>query len=347
MLVNKFNKFFDIPGSRLFFEKIPIFATQNYSDYLKEIKNHDTVWFAHIENDTVWYLLPFTVIKKLIFRKGYFLTGIISFDRENSLEKEKEFLENVILQIKKDNLCDWIQQGPNWALFNTFPSGSKAVKFGTYRIYFKNKNEEELYKSIYNADRRSIKKAKNNDVKVKKGADYLNDCLKIIDDTAKTAKIDSLSANDAKRLLYFLDENIKIYVSYKEDVPQGAAIFVGNKHSTYAHYAGSITRAYRGSNVILNWEAIKDAKLRGCEYFDFAGARVNPPTGSKLERIQRFKEHLGSEFVQGYLWKMNFSYIKYFIYRIIVRLMYFVKMKRYKPDIIDEEIKRMKNFSNK
>jgi lipid II:glycine glycyltransferase (peptidoglycan interpeptide bridge formation enzyme) len=344
MLVYKYKKFADMPGYENYTDKIPVFATQNYADYLKEIKGHDTVWFAYIENNTACYLLPFTVIKKLIFRKGYFLTGVVSFDQENSLEKEKEFLENVIIYIKKDKLCDWIQQGPNWALFNTFPSASKAVRFGTYRIYLKGKSEDELYSAIYNADRRSIRKAENNNVMVKKGVDYLNDCLEIINSTARTANLDSLSADYAKKLLNFLNDNIKIYVSYKEDIPQCSAVFIGNKFCTYAHYAGSIIKAFRGSNVLLNWEAIKDAKNNGCEYFDFVGARINPPPGSKLERIQRFKEHFGSELIQGYLWKMNFSVFKYYIYQFIVRITYFVKMKKYKRDIIDEEIK-IKNFN--
>ena len=347
MLVNKFNKFFDIPGGRLFFEKIPIFATQNYADYLKEIKNHDTVWFAHIENNTACYLLPFTVVKKLIFRKGYFLTGVISFIRENSPKKEKEFLENVIFHIKKDNLCDWIQQGPNWALFNTFPSGSKAVKYGTYRINLKDKNESELFKAIKKIDRQDINKAIRSEVKIKKGGDYLESSLEIINDTAKKGDLQLLTLDEAKKLLFYFNDNLKIYVSYKDNIQQSATIFIGNKYCLYAFYSGSKKGPFRGSNSYLFWEAIKDAKNGNSIFFDFVGARINPPPGSKLERIQRFKEHFGSEFVQGYLWKMNFSYIKYFIYRIIVRLMYFVKMKRYKPDIIDEEIKRMKNFSNK
>lgn len=341
MLINKYDRFADIPGSEYFSEIIPIFATQNYADFLKAIKKHNTVWFACLENDKVSYLLPFAIIKKIIFKKGYFTTGVISFAQDNSLEKEKNFVESIIIYIKKNKLCDWIQQGPNWALFNTVPSGSKAVKYGTFKISFKDKNENDLYSSIYNVERRSMRKALNDYVEIKKGADYLNDCLEVINNTASKANLDVFKINDARKLLQYFGENLKIYVSYKENIPQTAAIYLCNKYCTYAYYAGSIIKAYRGSNVFLYWEAIKDAKIYGCDQFDFTGARVNPPHGSKLERISRFKEHFGSEFVQGYLWKMNFSLIKYYIYRILIRLMYLVKFKKYKPDIIDQELKRL------
>ncbi|HEY3249792.1 MAG TPA: hypothetical protein VGK25_01610, partial [Ignavibacteria bacterium] len=241
----------------------------------------------------------------------------------------------------KNKLCDWIQQGPNWALFNTFPRDSKAVMYGTYKITLKDKNETELYNAIYNADRRSIKKSINNNVVIKKGVDCLNDCLTIINGTAIEADLQLLTLTEINLLLLYLKDNLKIYVSYKDNVPQTASIFLGNIYSTFAYYAGSTNRAFRGSNVYLYWKAIVDAKNNNCDYFDFVGARINPDPGSKIERIQRFKEHFGSELVKGYLWKMNISVIKYHIYSALIRLWFFLKRKKYDGDIIDQEIKRL------
>jgi hypothetical protein len=56
--------------------------------------------------------------------------------------------------------------------------------------------------------------------------------------------------------------------------------------------------------------------------------------------MQRFKEHFGGEFIEGYLWKMNFSLLKYYLYQFLVRTILFLKGKKYKADIIDEELKR-------
>lgn len=345
MLVCKYNKYAEIPGSEFFAEHIPIFATQNYADYIKETKKHDIAWFAYSENGIVSYLLPFAVIKKIIFRKGYFVTGIISFDPDNTPEKEKEFLENVIIYIKKNKLCDWIQQGPNWALFNIAPSGAKAVKFGTYKISLKDKNEENLFKLIKYKARQDINKAIRSKVKVIKGTDFINNCLQIINYTAINADLQLLTLNDVNKLLFHFNDHLKIYISYKDDIPQSSTIFLGNEYCVYALYAGS-KKPFRGSSVYLYWEAIKDAKKKNCCYFDFVGARINPTPGSKQEKIQRFKEHFGGELVQGYLWKMNNSIFKYYVYQILVRIIYLVKMKKYKPDIIDQELKRMKKEIN-
>jgi len=342
MKVQRFNKYAEIPGSNLFLDRIPVFATQNYADYLKEVKGHDTIWLVKLENNTVSFLIPFVIIKKLIFSKGYFLTDIISFDSDYTLEKENEFIEDVVLYIKKNKLCDWIQQGPNWALFNTFPAGAKAVKFGTYKIFLKKNREEELLKKMNRYHRKDINYAIRTKVEIKKGNEYLNSCLSIIKETAKEAGLSAPSSTDIEKLITFFKDDLKIYVSYFDNIAQTAAIFIRSKYCTYGLYAGSITGALRGSNVYLFWEAIKDGMVNNCDCFDFVGGRINPLPGSKLERIQRFKEHFGSEFIQGYLWKMNFSAIKYYLYQIPVSMILLAMNKKYKPDIIDQEIKRMK-----
>jgi lipid II:glycine glycyltransferase (peptidoglycan interpeptide bridge formation enzyme) len=342
MSVQRFYKYADIPGSGLFLHRIPVFATQNYADYLKEFKGHDTTWLVKLENNKVTYLLPFAIIKKLIFSKGYFLTGVLSFDSGYTPDKEREFIEDIVLYIRTNKLCDWIQQGPNWAMFNLAPLDSKAVRFGTYRINLKDKNEDELFKAIKKIDRQDINKAIRSEVKVKKGIDILENSLTIINDTAKKGDLQSLTLNEAKKLLFHFNDHLKIYISYKDDIPQSSTIFLGDKYCVYALYSGSKTGPFRGSNSYLFWEAIKDAKKNNCNFFDFVGARINPIPGSKQERIQRFKEHFGGEFVQGYLWKINFSVIKYRIYSSLIRLWFFLKRKKYDGDIIDQEIKIMK-----
>ena len=346
MSVQRFYKYSDIPGSELFLQRIPVFATQNYADYLNEFKGHDTTWFVKLENNTVSYLLPFAIKKKLIYSKGYFLTGVLFFDPAYTQDKEKKFIEDVVLFIKKNKLCDWIQQGSNWALFNTFPADSKAVRFGTYRITLKHRNEAELFKLIQKRSRQDINNAIKNGIKIKKGQNYLNDCLSVINSTAKEGNLQSLSLIESEKLLFYFKENCKIYVSYKDDIAQSATIFLSNEYCTYALFAGSINKLSRGSNTYLFWEAIRDAKQNNCYYFDFVGARINPIPGSKQERIQRFKEHFGCELVTGYLWKMNISFIKYYTYSTLLGLWFFSKRKKHIGDIIDQELKNTITSNN-
>jgi hypothetical protein len=343
MIIKIFNKYSDIPESDMLIGKTPIFATQNYADYLKELRNRDTVWFAQLKDNTVSFLIPLAVNKKLIFKRGYFLSGVISFNPDSSLEEEKEFLDNVVNYIKKEKLCDWIQQGPNWALFNTFPSGSKAVKFGTYKIFLKDKTEDELFNSIKRNHRNNISNAKKSEVKIKKGIEYLNDCQAIINETARKANLNLLTLTELKRLFSHFKADLKIYVSYLGDVPQSAAIFLGNGFCTYALYAGSINKAFRGSNAYLDWEAIKDSKNTNSDGFDFVGARINPAPGSKLEGIQNYKKRFGCDFVQGYLWKITISERKFKVFNFLLKIYFLILNKKNKKDIIDEEFEIQKN----
>jgi lipid II:glycine glycyltransferase (peptidoglycan interpeptide bridge formation enzyme) len=343
MEIKKINKFADIPDSDLLSDKIPIFATQNYADYLKDLKNIETIWFSGIENNKLSFLLPFVISKRLVFKKGYCLTGVISLFPEYSLEKEKDFLENVVTYLRKNKLCDWIQQGPNWALFKTFPKGSKAVKYGTYKIFLKSKNEDELFGSVKRNFRQDINRARKEMVEIKKGKNYLNDCLRIINDTAKKANIGLLTSNKAEKMLFYLGDKFKIYVSYFDNILQSAAVFLGNEYCTYAMYAGCIFKAFRGSNVYLDWNAILDAKNGNSSCLDFVGARLKPEPGSKLERIQNYKSSFGSEFVQGYLWKIVISKGKFIVYNIMLKLYFLLKNKKMKKDIIDQEFEKQKN----
>ena len=115
--------------------KFPIFASQAYANYLAESKSIQTMWFVEEVEGIVSFMIPFAILKKSIFKKGYFLTAVNNLNG-NPIEKENEFLESVICLIRERKICDWIQQSPNWAIFNRCPKNSISCQFGSYRINF-------------------------------------------------------------------------------------------------------------------------------------------------------------------------------------------------------------------
>ncbi len=337
--VNKiiiFQKFTDIPDWEDIQHKIPIFATQEYADYLYDLKNTQTIWFVEINEGLAEFLIPFAVKKKYNFTKGYFLTAINNL-KDASIEKENDFLESIVRLIKKKKLCDWIQQSPNWAIFKSFPKGAVFTEFGTYKINLKEKNEEELFNSIHTKDRSDIRKAIKDDVQIVHGIHLLDTALALITDVSIKARIMAPSI----MVLETLRNNIHVFVSYLHGIPQSATIFYSNDFSWYTMYAGTKDRPSRGSNTLLYWMAIKIAKVNNVNYFDFVGARINPESGSKQERIQRFKEHFGVDLYKGYLWKMPINKLKYTIYRLGIQIYFKVKNREYRGDIIDQELRRL------
>ena len=333
-------KFCQIQADDTLKDKIPIFATQAYADFIKETKKYHTIWLESQEED-IHYLIPFSVMKKGFFKKGMFLTAVISLGSVNTIELEKEFLNLIVKYIKKHRLCDWIQQPSNWAIFNTHPDGAINAPFGTYKINLKQKSEEELFRNIYKRNRQYINKATREGVVIKKGFSYLDDALILIQNTLNKAKFNSFSIEKAQILKKILINKVQVYVAYYNGIPQAGTIFLANSFATYGFYAGTSDRPINGATPLLYWEAIKDFKKNGSTFLDFVGARINPEPGSKQEKLQFYKRHLGAELHEGFLWKMVINNPKYQIFKFYIKIMNLLKGRKSKGDIIDQEIARM------
>jgi len=85
-----------MPNNETIEDKIPIFASQKYADFIRETKNYHAIWIESKEN-RIHYLIPFAVMKKGPFKKGMFLTSVNSLGNVNTIESEKEFLKVIII----------------------------------------------------------------------------------------------------------------------------------------------------------------------------------------------------------------------------------------------------------
>jgi len=320
---------------------VPVFATPGYARLLAETKSMKTLWLSGISGDLPLVMIPFTVTTGFL-KKGRFLSAPIPLSDTMNIRVEKDFLDSLIEYIKVNKLCDWIQQPPNWAIFNTLPRNVVYCPFGTYKIDLSSKlSPDELFSDIDIKDRNDIKKAMREGVEIKQGVGFIDDSLKLIRETAIKANISYPTPAVLKKELEFLDGNISVYVAYYRNEPQATTIFYSTSYCIYNLYAGSKPNPFRGSNSYLYWQAISDAKTNNIKYFDFVGARINPSPDSKHYRIQKFKEHFGGKLYQGYLWKLVISPLKYKLYNSAVRFVFFMRKRPYKEDLIDQEIERL------
>ncbi|MDP2364679.1 MAG: peptidoglycan bridge formation glycyltransferase FemA/FemB family protein [Ignavibacteria bacterium] len=342
MKIQLFDKINSLPDLKAFNDTLPVFATQEYADYLTETRGFKTVWFLGTLTEKFRFIIPFTIRKKHGFKTGFFQTATVYSDDNIDIESESIFLNEVLSIIKEKKICDWIEQPPNWALFRTVPEGSIYCKFGTYRIELSNKSEDELYKNINYHHKRLINKSIKNDVIVKNGKELIDDCSTVFTQASKLGNHTLLNEDEIKQLFNSLPAFVTTFVAYNNSAPKSSIICFSSKWSVYAVFIAN-TSPNGGENHLLHWEAIKDAKHRGIRYFDFVGARMNPLPGSKLEGIQKFKKYFGGALIEGYLWKMPVSKFKYHLYNILIFLYYIIKFKKYKGDIIDQELKRAGN----
>ncbi len=323
---------------------MPFFSTPRYLNYLRIKRGQKAFWLAGFIGDHLYFIVPFTIIKRLIFRKGSFLSEVIKI-KPSMEHQEKVYLEQVIIYLRNNKLCDWIQQTPNWALFRIPPGESSYCKFGTYRIDLEKNSEDKLFQNMKHCNRTHINKALNNYVKIDSGPQVLEDCLKVFEESKLNRHAISNFSNDLRCIVNTLPNNIKCYAAYYKESVQSSLVLFSTNYCAYAVYLSTTDSQSINTTIPLFWQAIKDARQEGIKYFDFVGARISPVPGSKQEGIKRFKKHFGGDFIEGYLWKMPVNKKKYFFYNCLKRISYTLKLKKYHGDIIDQENERTLHLS--
>jgi lipid II:glycine glycyltransferase (peptidoglycan interpeptide bridge formation enzyme) len=91
----------------------------------------------------------------------------------------------------------------------------------------------------------------------------------------------------------------KIFCAVQNEQTLAAAfVLLCNKKMYYLY--GASAENPLGAAKLLHWWTIEWGHNRDFEWYDFVGATLNPPPGSKSEGINRFKEGFGAELVRIY-----------------------------------------------
>jgi len=282
------------------------------------------------------FVLPFIIEQRALFKRLVFTHQTISLNGQDNASGEREFLNRVVAAAR-DLDVDFIYQPQATAVFSTVPDGATHARFGTYIVDLE-LPEEVLWANMHGKHRNVVKKALAEGVEISEGAHNIDICHELILVTMKRNRKLSVSLGELQRFLDNLGANASFYVATKGKVPHGAAFVVWNAgHTAYYLHGGSSDTPPGGAMNLLHWRAMTDMKARGVKRYDFVGARISPPTGSKLESIQRFKSRFGANMRQGYLWKYALKPWRYSAYCLFARANALAHGTTYKGDIIDEE----------
>ena len=281
-------------------------------------------------------VLPFVVERRALFNRLVFTHQTISLRGACTQAEEYEFLNRVIAAAR-DMDVDFIYQPQATAVFSVVPEGAIAAPFGTYIVNLE-LPVEKLWANLHGKHRNVIKKAQDAGVEISEGPQNLSVCYELIHSTMKRNQKLSVSLSELEKFRDNLAGNVSFYVASKDNVVQGAAVMVWNAgHTAYYLHGGTCDSPFGGAMNLLHWRAMTDMKVRGVREYDFVGARVSPPPGSKLETIQRFKERFGATMRQGYLWKYPLKPMRYAAFCLLARANSWMHGATYKGDIIDEE----------
>ena len=262
-------------------------------------------------------ILPYTIIKKAIFRMARFRVETIPLEGELDIEEEKSFLNSAVEYLRSIG-ADMIIPATTNTIFRIYPDGAVAAPYGSYIIDL-NQPEETLWKNLHQKHRNVVRNAIKKGVEIRSGMEYLNIAYELLRDTLKRSKLGFMGHKEFTLYVRSLNENVKIFVADYQGVVQGCAVVPFSNHSAYYLYGGSNPKTISGANNLLQWEAIRQFREHGVERYDFVGVRINPEKGSKQEGLTRFKQRFGAQLIQGYMWKYSLNPFKYSVYNLAVR----------------------------
>jgi len=313
--------------------ELPIFASE---PFLKAVGD-DYGWLGGFDDSRkLRCILPYTVIRKAIFRMVRFRVETISLEGELDAQEEKSFLNSAIEYFRSIG-ADMVIPATTNTIFRTYPDGADAAPYGSLIIDL-TQPEETLWSNLHSKHRNVIRNAIKKGVEIRSGTEYLDTSYALVRDTLKRSALDFMSYKALTRYVHSLKDNVKILVADFQGTMQGCAVIPFSDHSAYYVYGGSISEPLTGAMNLLQWEAIRQLRNLGVKRYDFVGARINPEKGSKQDGLMMFKERFGGKLSRGYIWKYSLHPLKYFTYNLAIRFLR-------GGDIVDAERHKLESCS--
>jgi len=312
---------------------LPVFAKPEYLSVVGD----EYGWLGgRDESGRLRCILPYTIVRKAGIRMVRFRVETIQLDASLDIQTEKSFLNSVVRYFRTTG-ADVIIPPTNNALFRTYPDGARPAPYGSYVIDLR-KTEEVLWRSVSKTTRNNIRTAQKDGVTIREGFEFVDPAYELIRDTFRRSKLAFMDRDSFKRFALSLGENTKLLMAEYQGVPQSYSLFGFSTPCAYWIYGGNIHGQHQGAMKLLQWEAILLFRKLGVHRFDFFGARIKPPKGSKQEGINLMKKHLGATLTQGYVWKYTLRPWRAWVYSTSVRVLR-------GGDIVDQEAHKLKDFS--
>jgi peptidoglycan pentaglycine glycine transferase (the first glycine) len=276
---------------------------QNYNDKIKPPTFlHTWNWgeFQEKTGNKIWRLGIFekeklegiALIIKIKAKRGTFLfcPHGPQINWEN-LEHVKALVDHLKILAKKEKAC-FIRLSPTLLESEKSTKLFEDLKFRKAPMHIHSeltwildvtKDEEELLKDMRKVNRYSIRKSEKEGVKVQisSNPDDFEEFYKVYNETVSHQKFQPFTkayfqkefdcfSKDDKVLWFFAEYNNEII---------GTAMIIFSNGSAFYHHGASIMKYKKiPAAHLLQWETIREAKRRGCKYYNFWGiAPENKP----------------------------------------------------------------------
>jgi len=275
----------------------------NWAEFQKELG--EKIWrLAIIEDDVIQGLA--LIIKVSAKRGTFFLCP------HGPILKDKKYLKDLLeylKQLAKQEKVSFIRICSIWQRTDENIKIFKSLGFKNAPIHIHPENnwildlsnsEEELLMAMRKNTRYAIRKAEKQGVVIEKtnelqAVDVFNE---IYQATYKRQDFIPFSLDYLKKefLAFNKDEEITIFLAkYNKEIVSSAMIIYWQKRAYY--HQGASLRKYDNifASHLLQWEAIKQAKAIGCDYYSFWGIAPKDKPKHPWKGITLFKKGFGGE----------------------------------------------------
>ncbi|MCX6810259.1 MAG: peptidoglycan bridge formation glycyltransferase FemA/FemB family protein [Candidatus Berkelbacteria bacterium] len=272
-----------------------------------------------------WRVFDILVLEKKIPLLGSMLYSPMMSRDQTKLAMQKIFLDQIKKIAADEKALFYRMESVEEADGDIDPAKSGYEKAfeemqpeHTLLIYL-TKSEEDILLEMKQKGRYNIKVAEKNEVKIEKGS--VENFFKLYETMAKRQKI------TYRNIAYFqtlLDigspkEYVQVFSAKAADgaVLASAIIVFYKDICTYLFGGSSDEQREKMGPYKLHWEIMKEAKKRGCKYYDMFGIAPNDDEKHPWAGVTRFKKQFGgNEFTALGSWDMIFSPVKYQIFKI-------------------------------
>jgi lipid II:glycine glycyltransferase (peptidoglycan interpeptide bridge formation enzyme) len=256
-------------------------------------------------------LVAVSLWSKITARRGTFLLcphgPIVAPQYKNKLEEILTTIKEKIVEIGKAETCDFIRISTlivdtteHQAIFKKFGFKDAPIHMHSELAWIIDvtQSEEDILKNMKKNTRYSVRKAEKDGVEIVK-SESMDDFEKFWDIYMTTATRQNFTPYSYEYLkkefeLFFATKHAVLFFGTYQGVAVSTAFVVYANGSGYYHHGASNQKFPSiTASEMVQWAAIKEAKARGCERYNFWGIVPETATTHPWHGLSKFKRGFG------------------------------------------------------
>ncbi len=282
-------------------------------------------WRLAVADEDKILLLALVYKNSLPFGLNYLYSPRGPIMIEKSSEVFKLFLEKV-KEISKEEKSIFFGIDPEWQSDDlvkefSFKKWIKEVQPKDTLILDLSKDEDNLLKEMHQKTRYNIRLAEKKGVKVRfsNSKEYFEKFWQLIRETTERDKFKAHPKDYYWQILENCKDHISLVLAeYEGKIIAASMVSFFGKTAIYMHGASSNEHRNLMAPHLVQWESIKKAKERGCQYYDFWGVALTDDKNHPWAGITRFKKGFSPDTkVTSYIgiWDLVFKNFWYWLYK--------------------------------